>query len=219
MSVQPEAAPKEVGRPARAVRWASAGAVLAGLLSLVAPFLPWWYTTTNTGTLSMAEFYPLGGLYASGGGGGGFTSFASEGLGSLGTLYAAVAALSLGVGVLALTVGGLGVARSAGRAASRRARLVARSALVVALVASVAAVVAAPLVQPSLLANADPHGTCSTPPSAGSCTSFWGTYHATGVSTVWGAGAGWWSEAVAAALLAAAWLGGAGASVKSTAGR
>jgi len=200
VSAQPGPAPKEADRSARAVRWASAGAVLAGLISLAAPFVPWWYTTTNTGTLSTAEFYPLGGLYASGGGGGGFTSFASEGLGS--------------VGFLALSAGGLGIARTTGHAASRRARLVARSVLVVALVASVAAVVAVPLVQPSLFANADPHGTCSTPSSAGSCTSFWGTYHATGVTTVWGAGAGWWSEAVAAVLLAAAWLGGAGASVK-----
>ena len=214
MSAQLGPAPKEADRSARAVRWASAGAVLAGLISLAAPFVPWWYTTTNTGTLSTAEFYPLGGLYASGGGGGGFTSFASEGLGSVGTLYVGAAALALGVGFLALSAGGLGIARTTGHAASRRARLVARSVLVVALVASVAAVVAVPLVQPSLFANADPHGTCSTPSSAGSCTSFWGTYHASGVTTVWGAGAGWWSEAVAAFLLAAAWLGGAGASVK-----
>ena len=207
------------GRSARAVRWACVAGVLGGLLSLAAPFVPWWYVTTNTGTPSTAEFYPLGGIYASGGGGGGFTSFAAEGLGPIGTLYVAVAAVALGVAFLAFTVAGLGLARSSGRGVSARAALVARAGLAVALVAGVAAVVAVPLVQPSLFANANPRGTCSIPSSAGSCSSFWGTYHGTGVSTVWGAGAGWWSELLAAALLGGAWVGGIATAVRGSPGR
>jgi hypothetical protein len=198
----PVAPARRAGRrlsPQGRLRLGSLALVLVAVLALIAAFSPWWYTTTSSGaTSSTAEFYPGTTFYAGGGGGGGVTSYASYGLGSVGGLYVGILVTSILLALLAGAVGLYGLGRASGRFGGSGGPRLARIALLAALGAAVVLAVVVPVAQPALYQAANPAGTCSPAPPASPCTSFWGTSHAGGSTTVWGAGAGWWLDILAA---------------------
>lgn len=181
--------------------------LFAGFLAVLSALSPWWYTTTSsTGTHSTAEFYPGENLYVSGGGGGGFTSYAAHGLAAVGGLYGLVLAGSLVVAFTGWGTAVLSVRRALGRGSEIRSRRATTGLLVVGLGVGILLAVAVPLAQPSLYRSDDPGHSCTSSVSPGPCSSFWGSTTTPATTTVWGAALGWWLGAVAAVLLAIALL-------------
>lgn len=176
--------------------------LVAGFLGAVSAITPWWYTSTSSsGTSSTAYFYPGGNIYAGGGGGGGITSYVDYGLPSVGQLYAAAF-----VGVLALVavswvVAGYALGVSRGKWDSVAGRRAARMALLAAIVVGALLSIALPTAQPSLYRADDPLGSCASAAPPGPCGSFWGTTHGASMTTVWGAGLGWWLDLALVVLL------------------
>jgi hypothetical protein len=181
---------------------ALATCLIAALLSAVASFSPWWYlTTTGSGTSSTVDYYPGTSLWVVTNGGGGVTTYAASGVPSVGDLYAVVLAGTIALVVLvgAVTVYGFGVTRGKwGSAAGRRA---ARSGLLGSLFLSLFLATAVPAAQPGLYRADNPAGACTSPSVPPACGSFWGTSHAGGITSTWGAGFGWWLDLSAAVLL------------------
>ena len=169
--------------------------LVAGFVGAVSAFTPWWYTSTSSsGTSSTAYFYPGGNIYAGGGGGGGITSYVGYGLPSVGLLYAAVYVGTLALVAVSWVVAGYALGASRGKWGSVTGRRAARMALLAAIVVGALLAIALPTAQPSLYRADDPLGSCTSAAPPGPCGSFWGTAHAAGTTTVWGAGLGWWLD-------------------------
>lgn len=179
--------------------------VLAGFPAVVAAFAPWWYTSTSSaGTSSTAYFLPGSSIYAGGGGGGGFTSYAAYGAASVGVLYLVVLVGTVALALVCWSMGAYGLGAALRRWSVRPARRGAGAAVAVALGLATTLAVLVPVLQPVLFRSDNPSGACTASPAAGPCRSFWGTTHAGGESSVWGAGAGWWLDVASAVLVALA---------------
>lgn len=207
-TTSPEGTPPSSGRPRLSARaksdLASTAGLLAALLVVVAAISPWWVlSSSGPGTTSTVAFYPGSQVATVTNGGGGTTTYAGIGVPSVGALYGG---LVVGLALLAFLAAATaihGFASVRGRWASPRLHRVARAGLLGAVLLALLLALAAPLAQPALYQHDNPANACSsaTPPVA--CSSFWGSTSQGGVSTVWGAGFGWWSDVVATGLLAA----------------
>lgn len=191
--------------PRRArVRFASALAGVAVVLTLIAAFSPWWYATTSTpGTSTSAYYYPGTETRVVSSGGGGTVTYSEAHVPSLGVLYAAVLAGAFLLAVAA-AVGAVYALRTPSREPSARPRrgpAPARVALLVAILCGLLLALVVPAVQPALFQSDNPSGVCSGPAPAGECTAFWGSSHSGLATTTWGAGSGWWLVVVGTALL------------------
>lgn len=186
----------------RRLRLTAGADLLAGLLLLGSAATPWWYLlSASAGTSSNTEFYPGGSLYAGGGGGGGVVPYATVGLSALGSLYEFVLAVGLLLGLIALTLAGIGFARAAGRPIGSEGRRLVRLGGVAAFVIVAGAAAGVALAQPTLLHLYAPAGTCTAYAGGGPCSWFWGAGRAAGDTDTWGAGLGWWLDIAAAVLL------------------
>jgi hypothetical protein len=207
-AASPEGPPPPVARPHLSARarsdLASTAGLLAALLAVVAAISPWWVlSSSGPGTTSTVAFYPGSQVSAYTNGGGGTTTYAGIAAPSVGALYGGVLA---GLAVLALLAAATaihGFASVRGRWSSPRLRRIGRAGLLGAVLLALLLALAAPLAQPPLYQHDNPSNACSSPPPAVACASFWGSMNQGGVSTVWGAGFGWWADAVASGLLAA----------------
>jgi hypothetical protein len=190
--------------PDRRARALEALALLvAGALAVAAAASPWWFTrTVSPGTSSTAEYYPGGSFYAGGGGGGGTTTYSAYGLTLVGGLYEAILGATLLLALVAWAVAALGLRRPARSPASQEQGHRRRKILCAATAASLGLLVAVPALQPWFYRSDDPGGSCSVGATPGPCSSFWGSTDVSGVSRMWGAGAGWWVELAVAVLLA-----------------
>ncbi len=179
-------------RPRARIRATTIACLGAGLVVLVGVLVPWWYlTTTSPGSTYTIDYYAGGSLRVSSSGGGGTTSYADAGVGSVGSLYGGVLAVGYALALLGLALGVYGFGRSFGWwGAVDRPRLL-RWTLVGALGLTVALALVVPLLQPSLYHANDPAGVCTGANPPGPCYSFWGSSSASGATTDWGAGLGW----------------------------
>jgi len=183
---------------------ASTAGLLAALLAIVATIAPWWVlSTSDPGGTSTVSFYAGTSVTVYTTGGGGATTYSAIGVPTVGDLYTAILAGLVVLAVLAGAVAVHGFAAARGRWGSPRLRWMGRAGLLSAVLLALLLALAAPLAQSPLYQHDNPKDACSsaTPPPA--CGSFWGSSDQGAIANVWGAGFGWWADAVATGLLAA----------------
>lgn len=164
--------------------------VLAGLSSITS-----WWTLSESGSTFTGSigFLPGDSYQASGDGVTASGSYASDGLGPVGSMYEGVLALVLVVLILALVAGIIGVVASFSRTVNPARYYTVRNLLVVTLILATFATVLVPTLQPTLFHNSNPSDLCSS--SSGTqtpCNSFWGSLSAGGESSTWGSDLGWY---------------------------
>lgn len=184
------------------VLFSSGVSLVAALMAGVSAVAPWWYlSVAGPVASSKVEFFPGTGVYTSTNGGGGVTTYAAVHVPSVGSLYAGVLLGTVTVAVLAGAAALAEFASVRGTWRPERARGIARAVLLAAVVLGVTLAVLVPFAQPALYRYDDPMGACTSASVVPACRSFWGSNAQGGVTTTWGAAAGWWLELAAVVLL------------------
>ncbi len=200
-------------RPARSTT-RSVSAVLflvAGVCAIASAFVAWWSYTFNGFTML---FLPGASWTWSAGSITSTQSFASTGLGPVGSLYEAILALAIIAGLLGIVAGSLGLASVLGRRKEPR-RGVVEGLVITTVVLLGAAAVLAPAIQPWAINDSTNHSRCNGLNGTSPCSSFWGSQ--SGVS--WGPAIGWYLAATGLALtILGLWLWGSGRTENASSG-
>ncbi|MGA7923512.1 MAG: hypothetical protein WCA77_06005 [Thermoplasmata archaeon] len=173
--------------------------LVSGILAGVSAFTPWWIASLSGSTTGSTDFYPGASfsIVNSKGVVTWFTYASRPDVSSLSGIYEGVLAMTLVVLILALVVAAIGVLAATWHIRNPARHRLIMLLIVVLFVISLIAIILVPVAQPS-----------STTGCAGSgqtvCNSFWGSASGGGLSTMWGASAGWYLAIASAVVLVAA---------------
>jgi putative oligomerization/nucleic acid binding protein len=173
--------------------------LLVGLLSLaagvtagVAALESWWTFWLSGPSWGSSEFLPGDSTRFTTNGASGSQTYASQGLGQLGTLYEGILVICVVSMILFFAGGILAILGSLGKLRHPTRHRVVRNLSVIALGLLLTAAVMLPVLQPPIFRGENQSVCGGTNGTQTPCTSFWGSLTAGSETLGWGAGVGWY---------------------------